>query len=69
MTTGRDPMTPMGLYVSRTLFSEVETHWRQRRVIIAFNNEIRSLVDGPSSGHVYHDSKVTGQATDEGKRS
>ena len=29
MTTGRDPMTPMGLYVSKTLLSEVETRWRQ----------------------------------------
>ena len=34
MTTGRDPMTPMGLYVSKTLLSEVETRGQRRVVMV-----------------------------------
>ena len=88
MTTGRDPMTPVGFYVDRTLLSQFETQSGQRRVVmvgfvhnfilemllhvasvIIVNNEVRSPTDRSSSCHVFLNSKLTGQATDEGKSS
>ena len=55
VTTGRDPMTPMGLYISKTLLSEVETRGQRRVVMVSFVYEFRLEMLSVASVVVFND--------------